>query len=144
MGSWRPNLFLASIALAGLSRSFQQVEVAQLGYEQEACPVSTEDLRVLPDDFNRAVLVPFTNTSLNGSGLISEAAYLQPCQFQSFDPSFDSLLGSNRTIYQLGPDRTYNWAHEGAAYLPGQLQASWIILLPFAAVSSSNKEGPPG
>lgn len=120
-----PLVLVASV-LVSLRTSLAQISVVQ--YQAAgSCSgsISTEQLRVLPDDYERAVLQGFATTT-SGTGLSAIARQLQGCLFQSYDPAFDALIGNNRTLYQVGPTRKYNWAHEGAAYLPGQCQELFL------------------
>ena len=97
----------------------QVTEVYQTAAASSECAAPIDQLRVLPSGFNRSVLQPFTTTS-SANILVPVAAELSACQFISFDPAFDQIIGTDRTIFQVGPSKTYNWAHEGATYLPGE------------------------
>ena len=96
----------------------QVTKVYQASGTAGECAAQVNQLRVLPSGFNRSVLQPFTTTS-SANSLVPVAAELAACQFISFDPAFDQIIGTDRILFQVGPNRTYNWAHEGATYLPG-------------------------
>ena len=100
-----------------------QITAVQLGSRKGLCAVPTQEIRVLPEEFNRNLTEPFTSTS--GASQIEQLA---GCQFLSFDPAFDALLGTNRTFYQLGLNSTFNYAFEGPVYLPGQSPRILITL----------------
>lgn len=118
---------LVVCCLFWLPHSLQQVVPAALS-SIAFCRASQEDLRVLPSSgFSRSVLRPFTSTTTPGAQApapVPAAAELSNCLFQSFDPAFDSLIGDNRTIYQVGPTSSEPWAVESPAYLSGALPAS--------------------
>ncbi|KAK9799019.1 hypothetical protein WJX73_007222 [Symbiochloris irregularis] len=90
-------------------------ELTQPGY----CRVAPSTLRVISGgDFSRQVDEP-SNTTLDASGapVASDGLY-DDCTILSYDDSFDKLLGSNWTLEQIGPTKTYNYAHEAAVCLP--------------------------
>lgn len=119
------RVFLVAFFLVGLISSCAQItELAA----RSSCSVGSEQLRVLPNDYERGVLQAFTTTTA-GPGTPQAIKQLQGCTFQSYSPAFDMLVGSNRTLLQVGPTRNYNWAHEGATYLPGQPQLAVQIHL---------------
>lgn len=114
-------VLFAVLCMVWLPKSLQQVVPAALS-SSEFCHVRQEDLRVLPSSgFRRSVLEPFSNTTYAGSQeLVPIAANLKHCLFESYDPAFDAIIGSNdRTIYQVGPTRSEAWAVESPAYLSG-------------------------
>ena len=107
------------VALAGLfcfRDAFAQITAVQLGSLAGLCTLLTTDVLVLPNGYNRSLEEPLTSTVGD-----AQLESLANCQFISFDPSFEALLGSNRTIYQLGGNFTSNVAFEGPVYLPGKL-----------------------
>ncbi|KAK9826520.1 hypothetical protein WJX74_000193 [Apatococcus lobatus] len=116
MASASLPLLLVALFLGSFGKILAQI--SSVRYQAAgSCSISTEQLRVLPTDYERDVLQAFTTTTA-GTGLAAAAQELQNCLFQSYDPAFDVLIGNNRTLYQVGPTRSYNWAHEGTAYLP--------------------------
>ena len=85
-------------------------QISDLGTQapaQGTCSVSTEELRVLPNDYQRSVLGAFSSVSSVNS-LTPVIPATASCRFLSFDPAFDQIIGSNGTLYQVGPNRTYN------------------------------------
>ena len=62
---------------------------------------------------------PAPNGAPAPAPIASIADYVN-CTFLSFDPSFEALIGSNRTVYQVGPSKPGSfWACESPTYLPG-------------------------
>ncbi len=114
-------------------------QITNLGSQPPAvpstCSISTEEIRVLPNDYQRSVLQPFVST-VAGENFNESAADLAACRYLSFDPAFDLLIGSNRTLYQIGLDRPYNFAHEGGIYLPG-VHLLWLLRVGSVAAVNS-------
>lgn len=109
---------VAFVVLLSTGKAVAQVTAVQLGSLAGLCDLPTTELLVLPDGFNRSLEEPLTSTADD-----AQLESLANCQFIAFDPSFQVLLGSNRTIYQLGGNFTSNVAFEGPVYLPGNLIA---------------------
>lgn len=78
------------------------------------CETNFGDVLVLPGNFSRPTQSSFTNVS-DAPALQS----LQACQFISFDPRFNAILGPDPSVSQLSSSKNYSFAHEAATYLPG-------------------------
>ena len=89
-----------SLVVISLQLAHQQI-VPATDITGRFCTVSSEAIRVFPSEgFTRSALEPLTATRsvAPGAALVPLASELTGCLFQSFDPSFDKLLGENRTI----------------------------------------------
>ena len=102
------------------------------------CRVSQADERALPGNFSRDIDEPFSDTT-DASGAEERAAEREAnCTVLSYDSSFEELLGSSWQIRVIGPDKAYNYAHEGATFLSGALrQKITAELLPQGSVAFS-------
>ena len=113
-------LAFAACCVVWLPLSLQQIVPAALS-NTEYCHVSQEDLRVLPSTgFSRDPINYYTSTTTLPTGAPAPSVPSPNCLFQSYDPAFDTLIGNNRTIYQVGPSNPgFPIAVESPAYLAG-------------------------
>ena len=98
---------LAACCALGLPLTVQQTPQPVQTPLTAFCHASQQDLRELPSQgFTRSILQPFNSTTANAAGTTAPApipavAELANCRFQSFDADFDSIIGLNRTLYQV-------------------------------------------
>ena len=113
--------WVAAVLLSAVAGVWAQV-VPYDSPTTRLCSVTQEQLRVLPSaGFGRGPLQPYQSTQFAPASAPQPAVSdLSDCLYVSFDPEFESLLGDNRTIYQVGPSRQELWAVETPAWLPGE------------------------
>lgn len=97
---------LAAVCLMILVSGVNGAINRSVASEADTCVVSAQEGLVLPDHFSRPADQPI----------------LRPnnCTIISYDPAFNTLVGNDAVLEQLGPDMAYNYAHEGAVYLRGR------------------------
>ncbi|KAK9815957.1 hypothetical protein WJX74_009390 [Apatococcus lobatus] len=115
MSRFEPSFvaYVILICLLSIADTCAQITAVRLGSLAGLCTLPTPQVLVLPNQFNRSLEAPLTSTADD-----VQLNDLSNCQFISFDPSFEVLLGGNRTIYQLGGNFTSDVAFEGPVYLP--------------------------
>ena len=111
----RSELLLLA-ALTAVKLCLAQISRADLGLSG-ICRLG-DGSAALPAGFHRSILQPLSSLTVDGQPH-RPAQRLGGCQYVSASAEFDRLLGPQPTLYQIGDLQPFNWAFEGAAWLPG-------------------------
>ena len=71
-------------------------------YAASVCDTNLADVPVLPGNFTRPVQSSFTESDVSDGQALQS---LRACQFISFDPSFDAILGPQPSVSQLSSSK---------------------------------------